>query len=241
MKRLTVFLFAICFGCHTAKITNEKYRVSDSVTELGSIGIANTGLNFENSFATRAFPKLENPVRLDVKTLPFNKDINDIYLSKVNTRQEEPKIKYVDSLPNKPVYVSLSILDVHSYVKELNSEYNKETVTLLKNTAHASVINGLAILLPEESLNKLKEADAYYLINNLDNKYSVALYKNGNRLDIIDLKQGTTLAYNLGKFCWTENDRHQWYIGDIVNDNTNCLGNTSEKIKKKEDVNLFKM
>ena len=87
MKKYILLLLTICVGCQTTKISNEKYKVSNSTTELGSIGVAETKLNFENSFNTRSFPKLEGMVRLEIKTLPFNKQINDIYLKKTKVKQ----------------------------------------------------------------------------------------------------------------------------------------------------------
>lgn len=241
MKKYILLLLTICIGCQTTKISNEKYKVSTSTTELGSIGIAETKLNFENSFNTRSFPKLDGMVRLKIKTLPFNKQINDIYLNKNKVKQQEATINYVDSLPNKPEYVTVSILDVNSYIKELNADYNKENLTFLKNTNEGRIVNNLALILSDEIISKIKSADAYYLINNQEKKYTVALYKNGKQFDSIDLHEGTTLAYSLGKFCWTENERHKWEIGDIIAENDNCLGTTSERVKKKEKVNLYKL
>ncbi|WP_417358565.1 hypothetical protein [Flavobacterium sp.] len=241
MKKFILLLLTICVGCQTTKISNEKYKVSTSTTELGSIGVAETKLNFENSFNTRSFPKLDGMVRLEIKTFPFNKQINDIYLEKTKVKQQEATINYVDSLPNKPEYVTVSILDVNSYIKELNADYNKENLTFLKNTNEGRIVNNLALILSDEIISKIKSADAYYLINNQEKKYTVALYKNGKQFDSIDLHEGTALAYSLGKFCWTENDRHKWEIGDIIGENDNCLGTTSERVKKKEKVNLYKL
>lgn len=242
MKYFNLLLIIILMaGCQTTKINNTKYNVSPATTELGSIGQATSLFKLKNDFETHSFPLLKNNIRLDVKTMPFNKKLYNIYSEKAESLQAKKQIQYVDSIPVKPELVTISILDTRSYLNELNSDYNRNITTYLKDTEDGVVVTGLAVTLPKELLAQIKTADAYYLINAQEQKYTLALFNNGKKAGEVDLKSGTVLGYTLGKFCWAIDERHNWYIADIVNNNKGCKGNTESKIKEKERTSLFKM
>lgn len=238
MKKLIILLAIIVTACQSTKINNEKYNTSDSFSELGSIGIMKRKLS-KTGFSTRSFPILENKLRLDIQFMPFDKKTNSLYLSKA--KNSSLKINYVDSLPNKPEYVTISLLDHTGYIQEINAASNQEIFTFIKDSKEAVCVTSVVMAVSEEDIAKIKQADAYYLINKLNRKYNIALYKQGKQTDMIDLQSGITLAYNVSKFCWGENDRHRWYIADLIGQDEKCLGNTEENIKEKEETNLFKM
>lgn len=240
MKKM-IFLLLVLAGCQTAKINNKEYKVSQATVELGSIGRAKSMYNLDNDFSIHALPVLENKIRLDLQVLPFTKNIYKTYTEKASKNQNMVKINYNDSLPIKPEYVTVNIMDLTAMATELNAVHNKDIATYLKDTKKTVIVTGIAVVLPTEYLTKIRQADAYYLVNAQDKKYSIALYKDGKKIEVIDMQTGVGLAYTLGKFCWSLSDRHQWYIGEIVKDNKSCKGNTRSQIKEKEEKNLFKL
>lgn len=243
MKNIIYLLLIniIIVSCQTTKIKNQEYKISPATIELGNIGTATSINNTMNDFSARSFPKIENKIRLDIQILPFNDKINKIYLSKTKVNQLPTNIKYVDSLPKKPEFVTVTIMEITALTEEINASYNKNIFNYLKDNDKASIITSVALVLSDEDLNKLKQADTYYLMNDQDAKYTVALYKQGKKMDILNLNQGIVLAYTIGKFCWSISDRQQWYIADIVKNDKSCKGNTLSKMKKKEETNLFKL
>lgn len=242
MKNLLYLLLAICcIACQTTKIKNKEYKVSSATVELGSIGTASSFSKFDNDFATRSFPQLHQSIRLDVQIVPFNKKTNQIYAEKLKQDQLQGTVHFIDSLAQKPKFVTFTIIDFARIISEVNSDYNKSIFTYIKDRGDASIVTGIATVLTEEVILKLQQADAYYLVNDQTSKYTVALYKDGKKFDLINLQQGIVLAYTLGEFCWSVNDRHHWYVGDIVSDNKSCKGNTHKRIKKREETNLFKL
>lgn len=238
-----ILLLLLAFsGCQTAKIKNEKYKVSSAVTELGSIGHASTGIDFKNEFSTRTLPKLENKIRLTIEIVPFNKKLSRFYDAKLKYDQSRPEVAYVDSLPVKPELVTVRFLDVAGFVKEINSEYNKEVLGLLSNTANAQVVSGVAISLSNENLAKLRLADGYYLANDFDQKYSISMYKEGKLVESFGIRPEWIVAYQLSSFCWAVDDRGKPYIADLVADKGDCKGSTKNVFSEKEKSNnLFKM
>lgn len=238
---MLVLLLIIMASCQTTVIKDKKYKVSKSTIELGSIGRAKYMFNIDNKFSIHSIPVLHNNVRLDVQILPFNKDINTIYKSKAALNPSAIKVEYVDSLPTKPHYITVSIMDRTGFANELNNEYNQDITTYLKDAKNAVIVTGMALVLPAEDISKIKLADTYYLVNSQDKKHSITLYKAGKKTDTIELHDGLPLAYTLGKFCWAISDRQQWYISEVVDDNKGCKGNTNRHIKDKEEKNLFKL
>jgi hypothetical protein len=240
-KIMYLLLIAFTASCKTASIKNKEYKVSNSTVELGSIGTVTSLSKFKYNYDLRLFPKFEKKIRLDVQILPFNKEINKVYLSKKDGNQSIMKINYVDSLPEKPKFVTISFMDYGNVVEELNGTHNKNVFNYLKDVEKGAIITGLAVLLPDADIARLQQADAYYLVNDQESKYGLVLFKDGKKIDLVNLQAATALAYTTGKFCWAVNDRHTWYIGDIVNDDKSCLGTTRRKIEEKEETNLFKL
>lgn len=242
MKNVLYLLLAVCCtACQTTKIKNKEYKVSSATVELGSIGTASSLSKFDNDFATRSFPQLHQSIRLDVQIVPFNKKINKIYFDKLKQNQIQGTVQYVDSLAQKPKFATFTFIDYAGITNEVNADYNKGIFNYIKDRGDASIVTGIAIVVTNEVILKLQQADAYYLVNDQTSKYTVALYKDGKKFDLINLQQGTVLAYTLGEFCWSVNDRHHWYVGDIVSKNKSCKGNTHKRIQKREETNLFKL
>jgi hypothetical protein len=210
--------------------------------ELGSIGQSKSRYNLDNDYNIQSLPILENKIRLDIQLVHFDKKTSEVYTEKITSAgQQGFKINYVDSLHAKPQYALFSIMDAHGFVTEINAPKNKSIATYLTDTKDAVVVTSIALVLPQEKLDRIKVADTYYLVNAQDKKYTIALYKDGKKTDVIDLQQGIVIAYSLSKFCWAVNERDQWYIADIVKDNKSCKGNTRTHVKEKEQQNLFKM
>lgn len=243
MRKGAFFIVAVAFAaCQTVKVKNETYKVSPATVELGSLGQSKSTFNLDNDFETRSLPKLQNKVRVDVAVLPFHKQLNKVYNGKAKYDQNLTPIHYIDSLPVKPEYVNIQLFDTQGYLNELNESYNQDVFTLIKDTKKTTVVTSVAVTLSAENIAKIKQADSYYLTNEQDRKYNLLLFKSGKKTETIDLHSGKVLAYKLSKFCWSVTDRGRWYVADIVDDNSSCIGKTTEKVKEKDrEKSLFKM
>ena len=242
MKRITLLLIITFFtSCNTLKIKDKEYKTSSTTTEIGSIGYSKSAIA-KNEFTTRVFPKLENKLRVEVSVLPFNKQLNKNYQKKAKFNQNQAKILYADSLDIKPEVVSITILDITGFVNEINTANNKEVSSFLKNTENAKIITSIISTLSNEDISKIKQADTYYLINNQDNKYTLALFKSNKKTEVIDLQSGVVLGYEVSKCCWAMDNKGKWYLGDLVEENSSCKGNTEPKIKEKNTAkSLYRM
>lgn len=239
---LSIILLIVLTACQSTKIKNETYMVSDTAPELGSIGQPKLGSKANNEFAVRTLPKLENNVRIAIEVVPFNRKLYRIYKAKAKYNQDQSNVAYVDSLPKKPELVTIRLLDVLQFANELNADYNKDVYRFIKDTQNSEVVSSLVFCFSVEDINKIKQADTFYLTNYQDSKYAISLYKLGKKTDTLFINSLNIVAYRLSRFCWGMTERGEWYIADIIDENSKCSGITKKKIPKKEkQESLFDM
>lgn len=239
-KALAIFFILIAISCQKVTIDRQKYLISPSTTELGCIGLSSSLIGVDNKFIPYSYPLLKTKIRLDVKFHPFNKQVYKSYKEK--SSGSSLKINYSDSLAVKPEFITINILDREGLVSEYNNDYNSKISSHLQKTGKEIVITGIAIALPSSEMAKVKQADAYYLINPIDSKYAIQLYKDGKKTDTVDLNTGIVLSYYLESFCWSSDKRGKWYIAGLVEKGKNCEGNTLNKIKEKNHTaNIYKL
>lgn len=239
-----ILLLTVLVACQSTKVKNNKYTVSDTAPELGSIGQSKMGYKANNEFEIKTLPKLENHVRVAVEIVPFNRKMFKIYSAKAKYNQDQLKVPYVDSLPKKPELATIKILDVVQFVNELNADYNKDVFKFLTNEQDSKVVTNLVFCFSPEEINKIKQADTFYLTNYQDSKYAISLYKLGKKTDTLFINSLNIVAYRLSTICWKETERGQWYIADLLEGDNNCKGNTKPKIeekKKSKPKSLFDM
>lgn len=241
IKKIIVLFLVACTACQTTKIKNDTYKIATTSPELGSIGQSQKNTKQENNFAVRTLPKLENKIRITIGIVPFNRKLNKVYKSKARYNQNQTKVAYIDSLPKKPELVTLKILDINGLVGELNASYNADVFRLLRDTENSEIITSIAVNLSTDEIAKIRQADVYYLINSLDKKYTIALYKTGKKTDTIDISTESIVGYQSSKFCWASNQQRQWYIADITEGKNSCKGNTKAVPEDKKGKSLFDM
>src|SRR6478736_6199652 len=98
MRNIFLVLLSLFFvACHTTKIKNDTYKVSDTAPELGSLGQSKLGSKANNEFAVRVLPKLENNIRIAIEVVPFDRKLYRIYKAKAKYNQDQSNIAYIDS------------------------------------------------------------------------------------------------------------------------------------------------
>ncbi len=240
-KIICLFIFIISISCQTIKVKENSYKASNSKIELGALGEAKSIGDLKNSFTISAYPIIDEKIKLDIAILPFTKKANKIYQSKEKFNQKQSKINYVDSLPIKPEMVIIKISDIASLVDDLNSSANAKELNFIKNNERTTIVTSVLVVLNNTEIEKLRNADTHYFVQSDIAKHTIALYKQGKKVDSIDLTSSTILGYTIGKFCWFENEKGKWQIGDIVQKGNSCKGNTYNKVKPKKEKSLYKM
>ncbi len=240
-KIICLFILIISISCQTIKVKENSYKTSNSKIELGALGEAKSIADLKNNFTITAYPIIEEKIKFEVAIVTFTKKSNKIYQSKEKFNQKQSKINYVDSLPVKPEMVSIKILDIASLADDLNSSSNTKKLNFIKNNERTTIVTSVLIVLNSTEIEKLRNADTYYLVQSDIAKHTIALYKQGKKIDTIDISTSTIIGYTIGKFCWFENEKGKLQIGDIVQKGNSCKGNTYKKVKPKKEKSLYKM
>jgi len=225
-KTHTLLLFlAIVSSCKTVIVNKQTQKIASANVELATIGITKPNLQI-NAFEINAIPQLNQKIRVTAMVLPFNKTSFKAYVKAATLQGKKSMVKYVDSLPNKPTYVALKIMDNITLLKELNSEHNTTVFNYLKTVPDAKMITAISTVFDPDILSEISQAEELYLSNVKYKKYDLELYKNGKLHKTIELTKGTTFTYKLSSFCWGENNRHQPILVDIIDEHSNCNDNS---------------
>ncbi len=233
-KTYTLLLFLVILtSCKTVVVNKQTQKIASSALELGTIGKTKPNLQI-NTFEINAIPQLNQKIRVTAKVLPFNKATFKAYSKAAKLQGKKSTFKYVDSLPNKPMYVILKITDNVTLLEELNNEHNTTVFNYLKTVPNAQAITTISMVFDTNILNEISQAEELYLSNEKYKKYDLELYKNGKLHKTIELTTGTTFTYKLSSFCWGENGRHQPILVDVIDEHSNCNNNTFSNYQKVE-------
>lgn len=234
-------LFVIFSACNTVKVKNDPYKVTNESIDFLAIGESTTSLSQQNHFESFGFPRLEDKIKLYAEVLPYTKALNKIYVSKKEFNQNLSKSTYIDSVEVKPEVLHISIADKAALVAAINSKDNSSLREYIQTTEKASIVTDFVLNVNKTTLDKLKQTESYYLVQTNDAKYEIALYINNKKTETLTISSKDVLAYQTNDFCWIENAKGKWIIGDLVDEGTSCNGNTFKKVQPKKEKSLYRM
>jgi len=242
MKKVVLLVFfSILCSCQSVKVKDTTYSITTSSTELGTLGEAKSTAGLKNQFQITGYPELTEKIKVQIAIVPYTKRINKINIAKAKYNQKQTPITYIDSLPVKPEVVSIKITDLNQLISELNAEKNAPLIGLAQKNERTSLISSVLVNLSPAEIEKIRQADTYYLIQTDVAKYEIALYNQGKKASQIAVLPDTILGYEVSSFCWTETNRGKWQIGDIVIKGMSCKGETFKKVQEKKEKSLYRM
>ncbi|MCX2680341.1 hypothetical protein OOZ15_10350 [Galbibacter sp. EGI 63066] len=220
---LLTVLLAVC-SCKSVMINNNPQIISDSQPQMGSIGfLSQNMLNY--TFNTLVVPENDERIRLEVHQEQFDNKKFNAYLK---TSQDNPyNISYVDSLPEKPGFVSLKLADNLDYIRGVKQ--NDKLIDFLKERGDAEVVTSISMVGKKESLQALTQAESVFLVYDMKLKkyYMEALRPEGSPKKIY-FKEMSVFAYGLSGFCWGTNRK-----GEVVLKTLAYGGKCSKGLKRK--------
>ncbi len=238
---ITILLMcSICTGCHTIKIDKAVMHTgSKNPIALGVIGTQKDGIR-NSEFRASAIPEYKKNIRVNITSMTFTQNTFNSYLK--TNKENTLGLKYVDSLDNKPHFITLDILDHITLASELEEIYNSQTLSYIQAQKKAGIVTSLSLALSKNLISELKTAEAVFLSNTPYKQYQLSLVKNGKTYKTIDFTEAIIFAYDLSFFCWGENDKRQITIVDVISKHSSCSKNTYRSANKaKEKMNYFKL
>lgn len=243
IKKAFFFCFLLLFltTCKTLSISQALQTKTIEPLVLGSIG---SGEEFilQNEFNNTSYPAYEEPIKVSVLKMPFNKSSYKSFLKAKNAQSNNVSIQYVDSLKEKPYYIKLQIADKVALVTALNNKTNNDVKEHLSINPSAKLVTGLSIALNKDHLKKLEQAKSIFLVEQSLKTYALQWLTVDNKKEFIYFSEGTVFEYKTANCCWQENKKHQLNIVDLVNRYTNCPNKTYRSVNRaKKKVNYYKL
>jgi hypothetical protein len=236
-----VFLIAFFFlGCKSITVANEAQTKTSQSMELGTIG-EDKQFILEEDYNSTAIPAFDEPVKVSVSVLEFNKTSYKAF-SKANNKKSLPlTINYIDTLKSKPKFLKLELADRVSILNVLNRTENGTVKDYIKNKKDAHIISAISIAFDKEKMKSILDADALFLEQELNKTFVLRAYKNNSILGSFKFSEGVVFAYQASNFCWQENDKYQLNIVDIVESTDKCPNSTYRSAKRAEkNIDYFK-
>jgi len=232
-----LLLSVLIYSC--ASYTSKVQEAALTFPALGSI-VKSQGHLWYATATQIGMPTWEEPVKVTVQELPFNKASYATYSQYMEKAGKVNKVTYVDSLLQKPNYVRLQLLDKIEITAQLNKEENKELRSYLKNDSDYKMMTSIDVLLAPENLTKFLEADAVFLKEDGWNKGTLLVVK-GSQTQRIQLSEFVVFDAKFASFCWGEDIYHHKIIKALLNGNENCPQGTFNRASKiKEDNSYLK-
>jgi len=226
-----LILVVLVSSCKTVRINKQPQRIASSAIEFGTIGELNSNLEI-NAFQTNAIPKYQEKIRVQVAIVLHNKSTFNALKKASKLQGKNVAIKFIDSLANKPKYVSFQLIDYVSIVTQLNSEKNSSIIEHLKIAPKSRLVTTISINFSNPLLKSIESAEEIYLVNNKHKKYGLALYKSNKLYKTIELTSSTIFAYKLSSFCWTLNKRKEPILINVISENLECKNKTYSSYQK---------
>ncbi len=237
---IATLLALISISCQSIKVN--KTSMHTSVTNpiaLGVIGIQKKDV-LNSDFRISAIPQYKEKIRVGVTASDYTETTFEAYQKK--SKDNVQQITYVDSLESKPRFITLTLLDRVTTLSELQKEYNNTTITYLKNQKEASLVTSVSMALPEALVKEMTTAEAVFLSNGAYKQYYLTLVNAGRVSKKISFDQATIFGYELSFFCWSENDRKQIVLANIIDEKSSCSKNAYRDAQKAlQKMNYFKL
>ncbi|QLG46784.1 hypothetical protein [Costertonia aggregata] len=240
MKNCFIYIFSVVVLFYSCGSFKAEQRTSAlTFPELGSI-IKKKGMLWYGTSEQVGIPLWSEPMTVNIRQLPFNPDSYNTYAKYMSSAGKINSIAYNDSLPYKPKYLRLELVDKIRLTRALNSEPNEAVLSYLANDADYKIVTRMDFTVPETVMPTFELADNVVLIQDKFNKVQLVLIANGKE-ELVNFNEIQIFDFEYSSFCWGEDRYHRKRIENIVSDGSKCPKGTFVKPSKvKADKSYLK-
>ena len=244
MSRVFVFSLIIMLflnSCKTVSVNQESQKITKTPVILSSIGLEKDNV-IQSGFGNTAIPEYSKPIRVMATSVAFNNKTHKAYVEAAKNQQKPANIAYVDSLPNKPRFISLRIADHVNLISELNAKHNNNVKEYLTNKDNAIVVTNISMVLTPQETADITNAETIFLAQNGTKDYALQLQTSNKTTKTVTFNSGVVFAYRTSSACWQEDSKYKLNIVDLVDGYRSCPDKTYRSAKRaKKRVNYFKL
>lgn len=230
LKHLLLFLIITIFLTSCASYQSKLQTAAITFPELGSLINVKDNLLFESEEQIGIL-NFDEELLVSTMELPFNKASYTKYLNYLEKANRVNSVSYTDSMPYKPKYIRLQLLDKIALTELLNNDNNKGVRSYLENDADYKLVTSLDVTVTDELRSVLMESETILLQKDTKNKLLIYVINN-NQKRRIDFSHLEVFDFNYVSFCWGEDRYHQKLIKALVQENESCPKNTYSRASK---------
>lgn len=235
-----ILILIVAASCKTISVNHENQTKTTQNIKLGIIG-EQKDFVVEKDYNQTALPKYQEPVKLVISKVPFNKNTFEAYQKASMVQNSTVLVNYVDSLQPKPIYIKIEIADRLSMINSLNNVDNIKLFEFLQNKSDTHIVSTISIAFNAQIIDALDNADEVFLAHSGVNNYVLKVFKNNSEQQTILFNEGVVFGYQYSNFCWKENQKYQLKIVDIVERDDKCPSKTYRSAKRaRKKINYYK-
>ncbi|ALM08807.1 hypothetical protein SB49_14135 [Sediminicola sp. YIK13] len=176
-------------------------------------------------------PNWQGPIKLTVQELPFNKVSYREYARYIKKSGKINSIAYLDSLPYKPKYLQLQLVDRIGFTNILNGEENNYVRNYLENDPDYKLVTSLEVTVKDSDFLLLTNADLVLLEQDAYKKMYLTVMNKGQKKEL-PMSNLEVFGYEVSSFCWGEDRYHHKRIKAILSGGESCPKGTYSKATK---------
>lgn len=170
-------------------------------------------------------------LKVEAQQLPFNKVSNTEYAKTMQRAGKINSISYNDSLPYKPKYLRLQLLDKLRLTQLLNNKANNGLRSYVSKDDGYKLVTGLDVTVPETEMPTFTQAEAVQLQKDeFGNIVLVAI--NGEFEKQYFFSELQVFGYHYNSFCWGVDRYHNLIIENLISEGEKCPKGTYLKASK---------
>ncbi|UII76205.1 hypothetical protein LV716_18370 [Flagellimonas sp. HMM57] len=236
VKALVICVILFLLGCNAYKAQKQEAQLN--FPALGTL-IKTKGDLWYSAVEQVGVPDW-SALKVDVQQLPFNRTSYGSYARYMEQAGKINSIAYVDSLPYKPKYLRLQLLDKLGMTQLLNTDTHKELRSYIAQDEGYKLVTGLDITVPETEMPSFLQAEAVQLQKDTYGNIQLVTI-NGTTENRYFFSELQIFGYQYANFCWGEDRYHNLIIENLLSEKEKCpKGTYLKSIKVNGDRSYLK-
>ncbi len=221
-------------SCATMKQRGDLENPLPFLTDIGKY--SNPVIN--SDFYKVGTPSVNDYLNLSVTEVTFTKAKFKKYLSLKKAKGEKPGIAYIDSIPDKPKYLSLIIADQIEMVELLNNQENIGVLSYLEKDEDYRIVSQISLVTDPKQIQEIVHADNIRLIRETNSIMVLQIIKASSRTQL-KISKLEVFDFNTSGFCWEEDKFGKKKIGILTAKGEECPSGTERKANKLDDTKSY--
>lgn len=235
MKPTYLFILLACAHVSCSSIQTLAVQ-KGSFPFLGTIG-KEGGNMLRTEFTPIGHPVLSRDIALGKQFVPFTKNTFKKYLGARESVGRKSSINFVDTLKNRPTYMTLTVRDRIGLRELLNEENNQEVKRYLEKDADYRLVSSISVVLDSKTAKDIYEADGVFLSSDDNDLFSIIVIRDNTR-GLVRIPKDEIFDYGHVGFCWGA-DRYGKPMIETLSDTGGCPKGTAKNPEKLEELQSF--